>query len=230
MKEQQPQQKHLNPIPISRSVNCLFIDHLSLFFMFLYVHLMKMRSNGQVVDDLNFRPVSLCSSLTMALFFQTRKFDSTSLGVLMGNISNILLQVTVQWTSIRSTCTNTPTLKMLYATKTTVTLSSDHVGLLISSVQQFLPLPTCIHPFSWCSGQTELLEYKQGAQLNSAIIKVKQSTFLTPKIALYTCIVSLGLFNRQFLVSLYCSKFLQQGLCCFRPFFLNFFSCCKRKH
>ena len=140
MKEQQPQQKHLNPIPISRSVNCLFIDHLSLFFMFLYIHLMKMTRNGQVVDDLSFRPVSLCSSLTMALFFQTRKFDSTSLGVLMGNISNILLQVTeVQWTSIQSTCSNTPTLKMPHSTKTTVTLSSNHVGLLISSLRK--------HPF-----------------------------------------------------------------------------------
>lgn len=37
-------------------------------FVFLYVHLMEMRSNGQVVDDLSFRPVSLCSSLTIALF------------------------------------------------------------------------------------------------------------------------------------------------------------------
>lgn len=152
------------------------VDHLSLFFMFLYVHLMKMRSNGQVVDNLNFRPVSLCSSLTMALFFQTRKFDSTSQGGLMGNISNILLQVTVQWTSIRSTCSNTPTLKMLYATKTTVTLSSDHVGLLISCVPQFLLLP--IHPFSWCSGQMELLGYMQGAHLISSIIRVKQSRVL----------------------------------------------------
>lgn len=210
MKEQQPQQKHLNPIPISRSVNCLFIDHLSLFFMFLYVHLMKMRSNGQVVDDLNFRPVSLCSSLTMALFFQTRKFDSTSLGVSMG------------------TMIQHPEYMQQYSYTEDALCYKNHSDIKLQPCRS--PYLMCGLVFTLTYSSVQLVQWANGiagiharcpAEFYHNQSKTVESTFLNTKIALFICTVSLGLFNGQFPVYSYCSKFLQQGLCCLRPLFLN---------